>query len=125
MIDTIIFDIGNVLVDFAWIFFRAPTIQDAFGIIKNMVTVSNPWILMDGSLYELGIDQHNFCLMLLAIGILLFADCMKRRGYNIRGILLKQDVWCRWFCYLAALFAIVILGRYGTSYGSTFIYFQF
>lgn len=114
-----------VLVDFAWIFFRAPTIQDAFGIIKNMVTVSNPWILMDGSLYELGIDQHNFCLMLLAIGILLFADCMKRRGYNIRGILLKQDVWCRWFCYLAALFAIVILGRYGTSYGSTFIYFQF
>lgn len=113
------------LVDFAWIFFRAPTIQDAFGIIRNMFTVFNPWVLWDGSLYQLGMDQHNFCLMLLAIGILALADVMKRKECNIYGILLKQDLWCRWFCYLVALFVVVILGRYGTSYGSTFIYFQF
>ncbi len=113
------------LVDFAWIFFRASNMKEAFEIIGSMFSIHNPWILWDGSLYQLGLNQHNFTLMLLAIGILACVDYMKQRGYCIRNVILQQDTWCRWLCYLVGIFTVVILGRYGASYGSTFIYFQF
>lgn len=114
-----------VLVDFTWIFFRADTIQDALQIIKSIFTVHNPWILFDFSLYELGLDRANFCLMLLAIAILFAVDILKKKGYSICRIVLEQDWWFRWTFYLAAFFFVVIFGLYGTNYGSSFIYFQF
>lgn len=51
-----------------------------------MVTVKNPWVLFDGSLYECGLDEKNFRLMLLGIVILFFADFCKRNGDQISNM---------------------------------------
>ena len=114
-----------LLVDFSWIFFRADGIN-ALRIIKHMITVKNPWILLDGSLYQCGLDSKNFWLMLLCMGILLFADCCKYKGIQIRNVIVKQDDWFRWIFIAFAVWGILTFGIWGTQYNeANFIYFQF
>lgn len=115
-----------VLVDFTWIFFRASRFKDAILIIKNMLTVYNPWVLFDGSLYTCGLNQKNFSLMLLCIGILFFVDICKERGFIIRKIILRQDYLFRWLIIAFSVWAILLFGIWGPGYNeASFIYFQF
>ena len=115
-----------ILVDFTWIFFRAEGLKKAFKIIHSMVSIKNPWVLFDGSLYECGLDQKDFWLTLFCIGILLFADFCKKRGIMIRKIVLQQDYWCRWLFISLAIVFLLVFGKYGPAYdASAFIYFQF
>lgn len=48
------------LVDFAWLFFRAQSVGEAFAMVRSICTQWNPWILFDGSLYELGFTESGF-----------------------------------------------------------------
>ena len=115
-----------LFVDFAWIFFRAETIGDAFSMIKSMMHVGNINILWDGSLYGLGISAKSFLVLLFGIAIIIFADYMKYRGIKIRKVIIDQELWCRWLCYTTAFWFILVFGVWGESYdASSFIYFQF
>ncbi|MGN0277943.1 MAG: MBOAT family O-acyltransferase [Lachnospiraceae bacterium] len=119
--------IGNfILIDFSWIFFRASSTREAIKIIKAIFTCNNPWICFDGSIYECGLDEKNFRLILVGIIILLFADFCKTKGIKIREVIIKQDYWFRW-CFIAfAICAILLFGMWGPSFDkSNFIYFQF
>lgn len=115
-----------MFVDFSWIFFRADRLADAFDIIKSIFTVKNPWILFDGSLYTCGLDDKNFRLMIIAILILLMADCCKAKGIRIREVIMKQDYWFRYIFIAVSILLLLIFGKYGPAYDSAnFIYFQF
>lgn len=115
-----------LLVDFSWIFFRANCFSDALRIIKSIRVTKNPWILFDGSLYNCGLDQKNFQLMLVGIGILLFADYFKHKGVKIRDIIIKQDYWFRWISIAFFILVLLTFGKYGPAYdAANFIYFQF
>lgn len=115
-----------ILVDFSWIFFRAGGTRKALHIIRSMLTIRNPWILVDGSLYNCGLNQKNFQLMLLSIGILLFADIAKAKKVRIRNIIAEQDGWCQIFVIVMSIVLIVLFGIWGGSYNANnFIYFQF
>ena len=114
------------LVDFAWIFFRADSWSDSINIIRSMLTVRNPWILFDGSLYTCGLDSSNFGLMMIALLVLLFADICKRGGISIRHVIAEQDCWCRWFIISFSIVCILTFGIWGPQYNeASFIYFQF
>lgn len=114
-----------VLVDFAWIFFRADGFRTSLEIIKNMVTF-NPWILIDGSLYKCGLDQKNFHLMLICIVVLILVDFCKRRGIKIREVVTRQDWWFRSIFFVFSICFILTFGIWGPGYNaSNFIYFQF
>lgn len=115
-----------IFVDFSWIFFRANDTRQAIEIIKSMVSVQNPWILLDGSLYNCGLNSKNFWLMIICILILLFADICKYYGIKIREIIMQQDLWCRWLIMISSICAILVFGIWGSGYdASGFIYFQF
>ncbi|MGN0437961.1 MAG: MBOAT family O-acyltransferase [Lachnospiraceae bacterium] len=115
-----------LLVDFSWIFFRANRLLDAFAIIKSMIFVHNPWILFDDSLYNCGLDQKSFFLMLISIGVLLFADICKAKGIKIREVVVKQDMWFRVLFISVAIGLILLFGMWGPSFDqANFIYFQF
>lgn len=115
-----------MLVDFAWIFFRADRIIDALRIVKSMIVVKNPWILYDGSLYDCGLDSRNFNMMLLCLCILLFADCCKEKGIQIRNVIARQDGWFRCILIAGCIWAILTFGIWGPGYQDVnFIYFQF
>lgn len=118
--------ISFVLVDFAWIFFRASGYHESIGIVKSMFSYRNPWILMDGSLYTCGLDSKNFWLMILSIMVLLVADIFKRKGIKIRSVISQQDYWCRYLVMIFAICFILIFGVWGSGYDAAgFIYFQF
>lgn len=115
-----------ILVDFSWIFFRSNGLMEAFEIIKSMITVKNPWVLFDESIYTCGLDIKNFWLMVVGIGILIFADFCKHRRIIIRNIIITQDYWFRWFFIAFTVGAIMLFGMWGPSFDkANFIYFQF
>lgn len=115
-----------VLVDIAWVFFRADSLSSAVDIIKSSFTVWNPWQLVDGTLYTLGLERTDFWLMILSILVLLYVDILHNRGVSIRESLLKWPLPVRWGLIYAALFWILIFGVYGPAYDTaSFIYFQF
>lgn len=115
-----------LLFSFSGIFFRAFTVEEAFGIIKNIGAVWNPWILFDGSLYQCGLEQKNFMVMVYSIVILLISDTCKYKKIRIREGLMKQEGWFRVVLAAGAILFILLLGIWGTSYDQTgFIYFQF
>lgn len=115
-----------ILVDFTWIFFRADSMADALQIISRIFSQFNPWVLVDGTLYTLGLSQMDFWIGILSIAVLLTVDIVHERGVKIRSWVLQQNLWFRWSIYLGAIFFILIFGFYGPNYdASQFIYFQF
>lgn len=48
-----------VLIDFSWIFFRAPSLMESIDIVKSIAHAKNAWILFDGSLYSCGLSQKT------------------------------------------------------------------
>jgi len=118
--------ITYILANFAWIFFRAPHITAARGIIGNMFSVWNPWVLVDGSLYELGLSPESFWVGIFSILLLIGVSVAQYRGIHIRERFAEQGLIFRWFVTLGLLFSIIIFGIYGPGYSaSQFIYFQF
>lgn len=115
-----------VLIDLAWIFFRADTLGGAIGFIGRMFTEFNPWIFFDGSLYELGLSKVEFQVALWAIAILLLVDLLHYRGFQIRAFLGEQQLWFRWAVYVISICMVLVFGIYGPDFdASQFIYFQF
>ena len=115
-----------VLVDLAWVFFRASNVFEGLRIVKRMLTAKNHWVWFDGSLYECGLNQKNFALMVWGILLLFLVDICKYRGIELRKIVAKQDYWAQCLVVITAVFAILLFGMWGVGYdAANFIYFQF
>lgn len=112
-----------ILVDFAWIFFRANNFKDARYIVKKLF-VFNPWVLFDGTLYKLGLDSKDFDLSLKLIFLLLIIKYLQR-NIIIRNWIIKQNLLFRHFSYVIFILIIFIFGAYGNYNSQEFIYFQF
>jgi D-alanyl-lipoteichoic acid acyltransferase DltB (MBOAT superfamily) len=104
------------LVCFAWIFFRANSLSDAWYIIGNLTAGyrGSRWIFFSRGYGELGIVVLAF----LVIGPLR-AALVRRDAY---AELLARPAWVRWSAYYALIVSIVLLGTYGHS---RFLYAQF
>ena len=111
---------------FSDIFFRANNMAAAGAIITSIFTTHNPWILIDGSLYTLGLGPTEFRFMLLCIGVLIFADICKRMGICIREIIGRQGYVFRVLFLVFAVTFLLTFGIWGPGYdAASFIYFQF
>lgn len=114
------------LVNFAWIFFRAPSLTAARGIITGIFSTWNPWIFTDGSLYLLGLTAKSFWAGIVAILVLAGVSAAEYRGIRVWDRFAEQGLVFRWIVSLALVFAVIIFGIYGPGYSaSQFIYFQF
>lgn len=111
-----------LLVDFAWIFFRADTLPDAFTLIGNLF---RPADLSNGALFNLGLPAPEFFAALAGIAAVLAVDLLSRK-LDLRALLLRRNTVLRWSAYLGTVLVILILGVYGSQYNAQqFIYFQF
>lgn len=112
---------------FAWIFFRADSLHMAVIYIGRMFTAWNPWVLFDGSLYELGLERTEVNVLIVSLVILLLVDIVRyHKKLRVDEYLEKQN---RLFVWMVAIVMIVVLFVYG-EYGlaataNQFIYFQF
>jgi len=112
------------LVSFAWIFFRANSVADAFYIVSN-IFVFNPETLLIPNLVQLGMEESELWLICSLVILLLIVHMLQRNGRAKEEL---QNLWLpiRWSVYLAAIVLILIYGIYGSQYeAAQFIYFQF
>lgn len=113
-----------ILVDFAWIFFRAGSFTDAKIIIKNMMTF-NPWVFTDGSIFKLGLDSKDFFISILGIVIVIAVNAIQSFK-SLPLELSKQNLVFRWVVYITVLTSILVFGMYGQAFDvQQFMYFQF
>ena len=108
------------LVAFAWIFFRAATVGDAFAFVGRLVR--GPYRGID----TVALRPLPFTLedMALAVGLIALLEAVQyfQRGRPFPQLLAARPVWLRWPAYYAM--AVLILGV-GVLRSKTFIYFQF
>ena len=101
-----------VLVDFAWIFFRADNTADAFSIIGKIITdIGRP--------FDAG---HSFIVYsALSLSILIFKDIKEYCGIRI-NFMHANNLFVRYASILALVSYILLFGALN---GGLFIYFQF
>ncbi len=100
-----------ILVAFAWIFFRANTVGDAFTIIGKMASdLGKPFV-------DLSVMSHG----LIALVILIFKDLKDAFGAKINFMHSKHIV----VRYLSCVSLIAFVLLFGALTGGQFIYFQF
>lgn len=113
------------LVNFAWLLFRAESLQSVIGTCKRLIHPS-VWELFDGTFYMLGLDRPNVLVMLLGLILLVIVDLLNERGIFISRYIAKERLWIRWPIYIAAILFICVCGIWGSGYdSSSFIYYQF
>lgn len=106
------------LVLFAWIFFRAKSIGDAFLIIGNLFTRFNVSALFSIN----GFGVQHFALSIVSILVLIAVELFQR-NHNIRLWLSARPVIMRWAIYYGLIIYILLFGAYDNT--NEFIYFQF
>lgn len=115
-----------LLVSIGRIFSRADSLMISFGMIKNMFAEFNPWVLTDGTLYELGLEPRQMFMVFLVILVLLVVSLMQEKGIRIRESLEQQNMLFQWLVVIGAILFIVIYGAYGGGFSAAdFVYQQF
>lgn len=112
------------LVNFAWVFFRANSVSNAFYIIKHSITglydnLFNLYYLPLSS--TLGISKQELFIGIAAILLMEIIHIMQNK-YIIRDWINEKPVYIRWGIYYLFFFIIVFIGVYEKR---QFIYFQF
>ena len=91
-----------------------------------MIHAKNFWIFTDGSIYEAGLNDKNFTVLIICLIVLAVYDLIKRKGIVLREVIFAQDLPIRWLIYLALILFIFVFGIYGSNFSEAgFIYFQF
>lgn len=85
----------------------------------------NPWIFWDGTLYGMGIDYKDWCVVILGL-IFVRKVSIMQESCSVRECIAGKNIIVRWAIYYIAIFSILILGIYGVGYNaSDFVYANF
>lgn len=115
-----------VIVDFAWLFFRAESLTQACQIISHSAAGWNPWELCNGTLLSLGLDWPDMTVLILALVVVMVMSVLQYRQINWQDGLLNQGFIFRMVVYVICIVVLLVFGIYGPSYSaSSFIYVDF
>jgi D-alanyl-lipoteichoic acid acyltransferase DltB (MBOAT superfamily) len=104
------------LVSFAWIFFRANNIGDAWYIVNHMLTGAK-----DVSAILIS-QKYDGIIVLSTSLIAMYILRLAKYKYDLLEYLFDKPTWIRWSYYYTVIMAILFFGVYDDS---KFIYFQF
>ncbi|MHB8481158.1 MAG: MBOAT family O-acyltransferase [Nitrospiria bacterium] len=104
------------LVCFAWIFFRANSLNDAFLMIKRIFfqRMNLDWLIAKSG-------EIDLWIVMLSLVFLLWIE-FAQNNLSFVDFTLKRSLTFRWALFYVLIFSIVFLGVYGKQ---DFIYFQF
>lgn len=104
-----------LLVNFAWVFFRMPSLEDAIGVIGHIFNVHQSMSLEVTS-------KHIFLLMVVGTVILLMKDVRDEFAPNKMRLFESKFKVVRWGSYLAVIVMIMLTGVFDAG---QFIYANF
>ncbi|MDR1913152.1 MAG: MBOAT family protein [Clostridiales bacterium] len=110
-----------ILVCFAWIFFRASSLDTAFGVIKRIVMNFGVEEIFKLSSYRFGLGLKDLIVAGLATFLCMLTDIVSEKldlfkWFHARNPFIK---WATLYCWTLV---IIFLGKFGPS---SFLYFQF
>lgn len=120
----IIKQIGTfLLVNWAWIIFRADSLSMGAKLIKHMFTDVNPWILFNDQVFMLGLEWKEIIVLIVSILLLWMVGKYHERGNSVSDLIIRQGLISRWIVYIVAIVGIMLLGTYGYGFNAQdFIY---
>ena len=107
------------LVCLTWVFFRAASVAEALGVLKNIATGASTFEAAIGHVAA----EHPTRLAIVMCGIA--ADCLievKMPGYAWIDKLVARKSWPFWTTFILLVYLSLFLGQLGVE---QFIYFQF
>ncbi|MCI6829276.1 MAG: MBOAT family protein, partial [Prevotella sp.] len=104
-----------LLVNFAWIFFRMPTIGDAFSVIAR---IFNPALF--GNLYTP--EKANTLFIVMGVIIIMVKDLTDEYCPRSFKLMESDKVWVRWMTYVLCIVMIMLTGVFDAG---QFIYANF
>ena len=124
------------------LFFRADNVPHALRMMGEGVSTFNPWVLVDGSIFDLGLDFVEIGILVVSLIILAVVSTMQYRMElcadgtltesrfkgcsNVREYLASKGTAIRWILIIAFLFYCILLAEYGPGYSAAeFIYKDF
>lgn len=112
-----------ILCTFAWVFFRASSVNDAFYIIQHLFSdISHPTSYILSGLSDMMIGKQELISLMIPIVLLFIYDFASLKTDVIVWISRRKKVF-RWLIYISLFFMIVFLRPVNS--GGEFIYFQF
>lgn len=110
-----------ILVNLAWILFRANSLSDAAYIFKTIFTMDSVFPMALG---VLGLSRKMLVVVGIAVLILYIVDVMNTKRFVAHRV--NRTIWFRYFVYVVILLSIFIFGYYGAGFDpQDFVYFQF
>ncbi len=113
------------LVCFAWIFFRASSLDNAIEVIGNLFrgwgVIAQPARLWD-TLLSMGLERDDFLIAVAMMAVVAGVHVFQETRGSVRAALSRQPVWVRWSAYSALLWSIFLFGVFQHK---EFIYFTF
>lgn len=106
----------TIIVIFGELFFRAPTLTAGFAIFKKIFTDFSLSSFINGKVFKLGLDRHDFLIIAITLIILFVFSLLKEKNVNIREAVAKKNIVLRWSLYYLLIFYLLIFGAYGTGY---------
>ncbi len=108
------------LVMFAWIFFRAPSLTDAFTLIRGIFSFR----FAGFDLMNLGMCKEELIFSFCMVPFLFVMELFDEKK-NLIVTLSRQRLPVRWLVYYILIFTIIMFGIYGDLSAASFLYFQF
>lgn len=114
-----------VLVNIAWVFFRASSLTQAGAILTKIFTRWDGTSLTLKTIEALGLDTPDLIVGVLAVALLFAVDVLSQK-HDLRAWLMRRALPVQWAVYLGMIVVIAVFGVYGPEYNAApFIYFQF
>ena len=115
-----------LLVDYAWMFFRADSFRQGLDMTRMIFFNLNPEYLFNGTVIREFGGGKKILLLVMGILLLTLVDYLQYKKNDIIKNIFSRFGLIRWGIYLGLLLIILVFGIYGYSYEQTqFIYFQF
>ncbi len=115
-----------LMVDYAWMFFRADSLRIAISMTKSMLTDFRLYTLSREWVYSMGLSENAIRSVVPAMIVLFAVDVLHERGFSIIRWLDRQGVIFRWTCYVSSVFIIILAAIQNLGQNtSAFIYSQF
>ncbi|WP_029320785.1 MBOAT family O-acyltransferase [Butyrivibrio sp. AE3004] len=112
-----------LLVNWAWIIFRADSLNKGLKLILHMFTDFNPWVLFNDRIFTLGLHWKEIVVLIISVFILIKVGQYQELGKSVGDKIYRQPLLIRWGIYIAAIVGIMLLGTYGFGFDAQdFIY---
>ena len=107
-----------ILVNLAWVFFRANSLSDAIYVLTHLFSEIS---LTFSGINLGGIGWEGLIIAFISIAFMELVHILQRQN-KMRRFLSDKQIWLRWTIYLMIIFAIILFGVFESK---EFIYFQF